>query len=349
MKKLDLCYRVSVEKGPIGKPVSFHFCTDQDKRKSHSAPLSYMTDALLGLSFMELNHYFKSPLYSPKSDYQFTHEAWKKLDPHYEIYQRSQNRIHALRKQLPHLNGQWLEEFQKSFVGAIENAQKPWGVDLKELWVLTDIITFLESKMGNPLLFNMQLHFSKAFTEQLHSLFSFVYNLRTLMAIDYNAHVKDHTHEAIKVDSITDYLPKADYTVNDSLLYWQFKKLSKPFVSGRNSDVRIEKLMVEPMEKSFLHYAHNACYLVKQIPESFLSNMNMHELEEALHLVQMDWLLGSEAGLLFKIREEIFGLQNGYEKIFWHDLDHMPNKNAAHLSVFVQLTEADIYKNSCAA
>lgn len=349
MKKLDLCYRISVEKGPIGKPVSFNFCNDKDKRKSLSAPLSYMTDALLGLSFLELNQYFKSPLYSPESDYQFSHEAWKKLDPHYELYHRSHQRILALRKQLPLLDGPWLQEFQTSFSNAIEAAQKPWGIDLKELWVLTDIITFLESKISNPLLFNMRLQFPKSFTQQLHGLYSFLYNLRTLIAIDYNAHVSDSTHEAIKVDSITDYLPKADFTVNDALLFWQFKKLSKPFTAGKNSDVRIEKLLVEPMEKSFQHYAHNACYLLNQMPESFLSNMSLLELEEALHLVQMDWLLGSEAGLLFKIREELFGLQNGYEKIFWQDLDHMPKKKSAHLSVFVQLTESAIFKNSTAA
>jgi hypothetical protein len=176
-----------------------------------------------------------------------------------------------------------------------------------------------------------------------------LFHLRSVVAVDWNAHVDDPSHEAVHVDSITDYIPKAEYVVNDAIMYWQFLKLSHPFVAGKNSDVKVEKLFVEPMRKAFMTSMHNACYLIDHLPKSFIERMGPGELEEALYLVQMDWLLGSEAGLLFRIREELYGLQNGYEKIFWHELEGHSKKKAFNLSLCFELKESDLRSGKSAA
>ena len=72
------------------------------------------------------------------------------------------------------------------------------------------------------------------------------------------------------------------------------------------------------------------------------------ELEEALYLVQMDWLLDSESGLLFKIREEVFALEQGYEKIFWRDYEGQPSQKPVPLSIYFDMSERYLFKHKVA-
>ncbi|HWU45111.1 MAG TPA: hypothetical protein VN132_16780, partial [Bdellovibrio sp.] len=211
--------------------------------------------------------------------------------------------------------------FEDHFNESFEMAMKPWGVDLTSLCHLLETFTWFEKQMGAPLLYNFGLNFSKPFVEKLHGLFSFLYHLRSIVAVDHNAHIKDPSHEGVKIDAIYDYLPRAEYIVNDAMLYWSFKKFSAPFSNPKSPDARVEKLFAGPLKKAFDKYSHHACHLMENLPPSFVNSLNPVELEEALYLVQMDWLLGSPAGVLFKIREELFGLQSGYEKIFWKDME----------------------------
>ena len=112
--------------------------------------------------------------------------------------------------------------------------------------------------MNSPLLYNFGLNFSKTFVDKLHTVYSFLYHLRSLVAVDHNAHAGDVSHEGLRVDAITDYLPRAEYVVNDALLYFNFKKLSAPFCGPKATDSRVEKLFAAPMEKAFHKYSHNA-------------------------------------------------------------------------------------------
>lgn len=322
-KNLTLGFEVSLEKGTTWKPLKVQFLgkKEQGPQLAATEPFKYMADALVGLSLVKLNHFIKSPLAHPHLDYAFAADAFKALNPHCELYDRAQPRVRALQSQVRLTDPQTMSEFEAHFNENLENAIKPWGLDLTALGPLLDTFSWLENKTNKPLLYSLSLNFSKPFVEKLHILYSFLYHLRSLVAIDHNAHCDDPSHEAIKVDAISDYISKAEYVANDAILYWNFKKLSYPFAAGRNSDNRIEKLFVNPLEASFQKYSHNAYQLINNLPANFLSSMNPIEQEEALHLVQMDWLLGSPAGLVFKIREEIYGLQNGYEKIFWSDVE----------------------------
>lgn len=58
------------------------------------------------------------------------------------------------------------------------------------------------------------------------------------------------------------------------------------------------------------------------LPESFFLNQSAEQLEQSLYSFQIDWLLGTPAGLLYRIREELNGLREGYEQTFWPELQH---------------------------
>jgi len=351
---LKMVYDIHVHAGPVLKPTMIEFWT-QPKRLEQTvttAPLKYMSDALVGVSLIKMNQYLKSPLVLRGVNYSFCDEAWKTLDPHFEIYRRSQTRVQSLRTAISPSEKLVLENFEQSLTEILDEANKPWGLDLTELWHLIDSIQFLEEKMKSPLLYNFSVTFSKNTVEKLHQLYSLLFHLRAIIAYDHNTHLEDPSFEAVKCDAITDYIPKAEYVSNDAVLFYQFKKLSMPFVGHRGrkeKDTRMEKLMVQPMEKLFKQYSHNAACLIESLPSSFLNKLNTSELEEALHLVQMDWLLGSEAGLLFKIREELFGLQNGYEKVFWHDAFSYKNKKSeSKLTLALELKESEIFSSQAA-
>ncbi len=346
--KMKIGYDITMDKGSL-KPTKVTFWKDEKHFQKHqaTAPLKYLADAMVGLSLVHLNQFLKSPVHMPHMNYSFAHEAWKTLDPHHELYKRSQERVLSLQSHQPQLSPPLRDDFESKFNEALETMQKPWGMDLTSVVSLVQTISDLESHLKNPLLFNFGVKFSKAFVEKLHALYSFLFHLRSLIAVDHNGHVDDSSHEAVKVDAITDYLPKSEYIVNDALLYFNFMKLTKPF-SGNHSDGRVEKLMTNPLQKAFHKYSHNACCLIDNLPSSFLTSMNPVELEEALYLVQMDWLLGSEAGLMFKIREELYGIQNGYENIFWNEVELKDQKHPVSLSICCELSEKHIHANQAA-
>lgn len=337
-QKIAFGFNIVTESGPLPKPVAIKVAPERENTK-FSKPLKYMADALTGLSMIRLNSNLQCPVNKTDWPADLCHEAWNKLDPHHELYQRSQQRVQSLRKKVEPIHSSLLAGFEKSFSDTLQAACKHDGVDLKDLWPLLDSISFLESKISSPLLFNFGIHFSKSFVEKCHTLYSLLFHIRTLIAIDHNGHqVEDTSHEALKVDSITDYLPRSEYIVNDALLYYGFKKLAHTYTATKSSDVKIEKLFVDPMQQYFKQFTHDAVCLIDQLPKDFLEKFKTPDLEEALYLVQMDWLLGSEAGLLFRLREELYGLMNGYEKIFWHDKDGRHVQQPSRLTLHFELS-----------
>lgn len=337
MKKngVTLGYSIDMEKGQTWKPLKVEFwqTKSQFPQSSANPPFKYMGDALAGLALIKLNHYLKSPIATKNLDYNFVTEAWHNLDPHCELYDRSQPRVRALQSQIPMVNPEICKEFEALFSDTLESAIKPWGVDLSALCLLLDTFSWFEQKTGQALMYNFAFNFSKPFTEKLKYIFSFLYHLRGLVALDHNTQTEDTTHEGVRVDAIGDYLPRAEYIANDAMLYWTFKKYSQPFTAKTNDTTQVSNLFAAPMEKAFKKYSHNACALINNLPKNFVQSLNPVELEEALYLVQMDWLLGSPAGLLFKIREELYGIQSGYERIFWKDVEPKFNSSAFKLDI----------------
>jgi len=322
-------YDILTEKGPFARPQKIVFWeASQFKHHQPESPFHYSADALLGLSLVHLNKNLQHPFATPQMNYSFANESWKTLEPHHELYARSQPRIQALRDAMKLEPSQTAASFERSFTEVLQASMETWGMDLAHLCGLIESIEELEHAQDRPLLYNFELKFSRETLSKLHFVHSLLFNLRALLAMDYNAHVQDAAHEAVKVDSITDYLPKAEYVANDALLYWSFKRCRE----------EMPKRVADKLEKSFFTYSHNGAALIEGLPKSFLKKLSTEELEETLFLVQMDWLLGTDAGLLFRIREELYGIVEGYEQIFYHDIIGQNRSQGGPLSVNCQIT-----------
>jgi hypothetical protein len=335
----NLLYNISLDAGPVLRPSTFRLL-NENKSSSNvppTSPLKYRADLLLAFSYLFLDSQNEKHL-------QHKHylELWRQVEPHLAFFNESQKRIRSISKNVPMTKASTVAAFEKRFMDGLHRALTPENFDLRELVSVLDTIHGLERDMQTPLLYNFSCHFSPDFVKHLQALECFLFHLRNLVAIDFNNHINDPSHEALRVDSVTDYLPKGDYVGSDAVLYWQIKKLTQPFVAGKRSDVRLEKLLIQPIENAFKKYAHNACHLIDHLPQSFLSAINSVDLEDTLYLVQMDWLLGSGTGLLFKIREELYGLQSGYEKVFWPELDSCPALKAASLTLNIEFSSQEI-------
>lgn len=334
--KVWLGFDIQTAAGPILRPTKIQFWKDEDFRSiTPDDPFYYHADALVGLSLVHLNPHLKNPFAGPDMNFPFCNEAWRALEPHHEMFQRSQPRIQALRHSLKEQPAEISSYFERNFTDVLEGAIHPWGIDLNHLHQLIDSLEYLEMKLQRPLVYNFALKFSRGFVEKLHYLHSLLFNLRSLVASDYNSYIKDATHEAMKVDSITDYLSKAEYISNDALLYYNFKQC--------------KSLMPEKtyalLEKNYRTFSHNGFCLVEALPKSFLASLAPEELEEALYIAQMDWLLGTDAGLLFRLREELYGLAEGYERIFYPELSGKHFLPGTELAVNCEVTAETLYKD----
>lgn len=339
-RKIWMGFHIRGEQGPCLKPQKIMFWQEAEfKKQPPEKPLRYFSDALVGLSAIHLNPHIKNPFSLPKMNFPFCYEAWHALEPHHELLQKSQPRIQALRSHMKDIPTHIITNFEKSLSEVLEQSAHPWGIDLSILCELIETIDSMEVKMERPLLYNFNLKMSKNMTEKLTYLHSLLFNLRALIAMDYNSFVFDPTFESIKLDSITDYIPKAEYVANDALLYFQIKKMKDTFSENSYQEV----------QKHFWKYSHNGACLIESLPTSFLKSLKNTELEESLYLVQMDWLLGTDAGLLFRIREELFALQDGYEKIFWPDLEGKSRNSPSALSVSCELSDQDVFPTNAVA
>ncbi|MGZ3691452.1 MAG: hypothetical protein ACXVAX_08110 [Pseudobdellovibrio sp.] len=340
---LQLAIEIKTKAGAVLKPHEIHFwelhsqhTPSHLKKETPHEPFKFYTDAILALCFHKMTDY-KNLNAEQKT---FAEKSYEYFDHYTELYHKSAPRVKSLStaniQQKKHF-----ENFEKKITAAWEHAFTSHKISFNELSEVLNCISEFENHISSPLIYNFSVFFSAEFTEKLICFYSLLFHLRSVVAIDHNAHVEDSSHETVKCDSISDYLPKSDYTVNDALLYWHFKNLSSQF-TGNKKHGEVETNFVTPMHHYFLQYSHNACNLVDQLPLHFLESLKDNELEEALHHVQMDWLLGSASGLLFKIREELFGVLEGYDKIFWHEATNLKTKKASHLNLCFELTDKHV-------
>ncbi|MFZ3231619.1 MAG: hypothetical protein WA160_15530 [Pseudobdellovibrio sp.] len=343
---LKMGIEISTESGAMLRPTSLKVSnlTEKQFSKIPQTPFKYYTDALIGISFHKMTDY-KSLDASQKK---FAEAAYNTLNPYVELFRKSSPRMQSFLKLKQNKTIQ-VENFEKNMSDLWFDLFAGDHVDFSKIPKALNLISDFENKTGSPFLYNFSFNFSPGFKEKLICFHSFLFNLRSIFAIDHNAYIEDSSIESVKCDCISDYLPKSDYTVNDALLFLQFKKLSTPFTGHKDKDVRIEKLFVQPLEKYFYQYNHNACCLIDQLPPSFLSSLSTTELEETLHHVQMDWLLGSSSGLLFKIREELFGIIEGYDKVFWPETQNIKVKSSSKLTLSFQISNQDLANETAAA
>jgi hypothetical protein len=281
----------------------------QDSKDHPLAPLPYFTDAIVGLSALKLMIHTNDAITS--NEEALAALLWQRLEPMHEVYQRSYQRIKPLlnTKASETLAG---ENFETSLRDIVKLASTEDGIDLAELLNLIDSLNFLETKRAKPLLFDTTIQISSGALNLLHTLYSLLYNLRALSAIHYNSKQKDTLFEVLQIDNVKDYFHAPDLLTNETMLYYHYLSLRKHGLIAGSGD--------DSLGHAFRNYLPHSHYLVNSLPDDFFSRQNSELLEQSLYTFQIDWLLGSPAGLLYRLREELIGLKEGYEHTFWPEL-----------------------------
>jgi hypothetical protein len=286
----------------------------QNEKLNHQVPFPYYTDALVGLAA------HKVLAFSNNSSFQSAKTAlcallWEKLEPMHSIYHRSNERLKPLLETKYSTFG---KTFESNIKEILRDCCEDKKLNFKSLGDLINAISFLEKKIEAPLLFNRSLLLPHSTMDILHTLYSLLYNLRALVAMEHNAHVQEMCYDGLKLDPITDYLPNVENNVNDSLLFYHWSALSQhqPHQSSH---------FHESMEQAFRNFTYYGYNLMKALPAEFFKQKQIDVIEQGLYMFQVDWLLGSPSGLLFRLKEELYGLKESYEKIFWSDLHKKPD------------------------
>ncbi len=331
-------YEIDATPGVIMRPLSLRFL-EPSQTENHQRAFDYMDDVLLGVGARELISHFEG-LQNKNADHaeqNFVHGIWMDFEAHFHFWEKSRHKVENLKKKLTRPFENQTLIFETQMQDLVSSIVSPHEVRINELTHLIPIIDSLETHIGEPLLYNFKLNLRPGTLTWLHYLYSTLFHLRALAAIDYNSGVKEVTYEGVKVDSVTDYLGKADYVANDALALYFFEKHGTHFKTKHKSE-EFEHQFFKPMKKLFDQYCYHGSQLVRSLPEHFIASQTAEQAEESLYLAQMDWLLGSESGLLYRIREELYGLRDGYEVVFWPDVDPHGAKREGVVDVNVWLS-----------
>lgn len=275
------------------------------------APMPYYTDALVGLSAYKLLVHSKE---QPSSNEEaIAALLWERIEPMHEVYHRSHQRLRELlNSELASSKSESTFEIQLKEI--VKNSCSAKGTHLGALLELLNSIQQLEMKRVQPLLFDTQLHLSSSALSILHTIYSLLYNLRALTAIQYNAGSADPLYDGLQIDSIKDYFHSPELLTNDTLLYHHLLVLKMNGKLSRPGD--------DSLTQAFVTYLPHTHFLLTRLPETFFINKEHDQLENELYQFQVDWLLGTPAGLLYRIREELIGLREGYQHTFWPELQN---------------------------
>lgn len=305
-----------------------------------TTPFAYLTDALTGLSGAKLilhaEENFKKFPQSPG-----VVKAWQQLEVSFEMYRRSQVKIKGYLKNESKLSPQTkvlIEDLRRVLTESTKNNT----IKIKTLEDLIEVISQFEQKLNSPLVYNFDVHLPEETTEILLTLYSFLFNLRALIALDYNSQTKDSTFEALRVDSVSDYLADASFVANDTILYHSMMNLTKKH--------KVPTEFTKSMQERFQAWTHNGAILYHSLPESVFKTKDPEELIETLHGLQMDWLLGTPSGVLFRLREELYASKEGFHRIFWPEATPRSSNRHGKLEVACDMGPSEIagFKKSAA-
>lgn len=328
-------YDLHTAEGAVPGPKTLRFWLRKNPSQSMGEVKgNYGSETLMGLSYLLLNQALEieSPV---EGDPQMLDASWRHLEPHFELYRRAQPRLKQFQK-ASETEQPAVKKFEAKLEQVLRKCCRTDHFDFTQLKPLHAAIEELENATKRPLIFNMNLNFSKEGVWQMHLLHSLLFHARGMVAGSFNEQLGDVTHQGVRVDSITDYLPKSEYVANDAMLYWEFK---------RQRDEMSEKAQ-EAMERAFWGFAHNGACLIESVPKNYLAHSTPEELEKGLYTAQMDWLLGTPAGLLFRIREETYGINEGYEKVFWHDHEASKKQKPGVITSQCHLSEKKVFQSS---
>jgi len=300
-------FEISAKSDVIAIPqkLSFRSGTMFSQNREPSLPLKYFSDILTG----GILGYFCGPK-TEKSEFLTFIEQW---DPHIEMHNRSYyrlNQMSALIKARPQCIHS--DQLNRVYDTLIESDKGEYW-DLEKLFDLIDWIDHIEGQFQSPLLFNFQLVVDDPRIKDLHYLTLLLFHLRSLVILDYNQSVEDLAFESIRVDSVSDYLPKLESVTQDGMVFWHFQRMHS----------QMPTLVAQKMREQISKYISMGVTLIESLKSAQIQNLSEQDLFNYLNLIQIDWLYGTHSGILFRLREELEALRQGYHKVFY--LEASPN------------------------
>lgn len=198
---------------------------------------------------------------------------------------------------------------------------------------LIEIIDDFEQGEQKTLLFSHGLELNPLLRLKLLCVYSVWFYARTLSVHSYNSSTRDLAFDCARVDRITNYLPHPEFTVNDSILLATLKSQ----LSGEAAKI----------DQVFQTWAHNSVKLLKCVPEGWFKELSPEELQNKIHQLQVHWLLGTPEGLLFRLREEAYGLTHGYQEIFHPEVATWTHSGSVTLQ-FQSMASPELMKKNSA-
>lgn len=343
----NIYFKIETKSGTYLKPTSIKIENSPHKlsssNESSTQKLHYKTESLVGLSLIKLGHHYKFDTESFEANPNFINWAWRSLDPHFELYWKTQNKLTELMDQPSSADASRIADLEKSFDQILSGSLNSKGLNLEKLNELLEKISGFEDRSTSPLLFDFSIKFSSSFIEKLHALYSLLFHLRSLIALDHNSLSPDTSHHSVRVDSISDYLSDAEFIASGAALYWNFKKQTQPFQGHKGSDPKIETLLITPLQKSFESYLHHSYCLIENTPKNILKNFKKIGIDEDFYRIEMNWLLGAPSGILYRVKEELFGLIKGYENLFWPETTFQKPRSSKDLNYTFELSEKELF------
>jgi hypothetical protein len=285
------------------------------RENESSVGLKYQADILAGLNL----HWLCLP---KKLDFKSSpfFEALAILDPHQSLYFSGQERIQSLfRKRHNGLIGQnFVSKIKEILCDGISETR----VDFLKLMPLIPLFEDLERHNQRPLLYNLEMELPKEILEPLHTLANLLFYVRALIVSDCNHQIHDPTFESIRMDSLLDYLPKFESIASDSLIYSHFKRL----------EAQMPTLVSQRLKDIFHTHTSMGVTLIHSLERIRPAQSLGSDLLESLKRLQVDWLFSTGSGVCYRVREELLGIRDGYQNIFFPDLPQDFKQHNTHWS-----------------
>lgn len=236
--------------------------------------------------------------------------ALHNLDPHQGLYQNSKARLES--QSISRKNHKLMlpPSLYQEIAHLIKESVHDNKVNIQNLTAMIDLLDQIEAKTRTPLLYNLDLQLPTELSSSLTLLTNLLFYTRSLIIQDYNQACPNFTLEGIRVDSVSDYLPKIDSISNDAAIYSHFRRL----------EAQMPTLVAARLKDMFQHYSSMGVILT-EMAEGYRNFQNFHkDLHETLNRLQLDWLFGSDAGICYRLREELLGAREGYSRTFHLDI-----------------------------
>ncbi|MCS6837415.1 MAG: hypothetical protein NZ480_01090 [Bdellovibrionaceae bacterium] len=234
---------------------------------------------------------------------------WQNLllehDPQYLLFEKHKSAL--MRWQQNHRLQSVPAKYEKDILEILSQSISQAQFDFEKLYPLLNCFDEIEKKIGLPFLFNVEIKCeNSALLNAVHALANFLFYLRVQIAQTFNQEIRGNSFEVLKIDPVLDYLPMFHSLPAEARVFSSFKRFESQLPTLVSHKLRDEFLKELPMSVT----------LIFSVERAWKKNTIIWE-SDVLQEFQLSWLYGAYSGILFRLREELVGIKNGYQNTFY--------------------------------